>query len=344
MKRIMMTSHLVEDVVATLMKEHDVLAAGAAIGGDELSEARMLSLMKKHDPEILLVDSSPVTEQVISQAPSLRLIICTRGTPANVDLASCSRRGVAVCNTPARNANAVAEFTLALMLGISRFIPQAMQAICKGEITLSSDQLSCRPENDVIWNHPALVAAPYDMFKGRELLNSVLGIIGLGFIGQLVAKKASALGMNVLIYDPLLCDEKISAAGGRKVTFQELLTEADFISVHAKECSETHHMIDSAAFAQMKRSAYLINTARAGLINYQDLLAALRSGQIAGAALDVFPVEPLADSDPLLSLNNVILTPHIAGASTDVARHHSTMALHSLLQYLQGEALEFQVN
>ncbi len=343
MKRIMMTSQLDEEVMTTLIKEHDVLAVGASIGGDELSEERMLAYIQVHAPEILFVDSSPVTEQIISQAPSLRLIICTRGTPANVDLTSCARRGIFVCNTPARNANAVAEFTLALMLGISRFIPQSMKAICTGDITLSSDQLLSRSENDVIWNHPALDAIPYDIFKGRELLNSVLGIIGLGFIGQLVAKKAVALGMNVLIYDPLLTDEKIAAIGGRRSTLQELLADSDFISVHAKECSETHHMIDSAAFAQMKRSAYLINTARAGLINYQDLLTALRSGQIAGAALDVFPVEPLADTDPLLSLNNVILTPHIAGASTDVVQHHSAMALRSLRQYLQGEALEFQV-
>ncbi|WP_319532633.1 NAD(P)-dependent oxidoreductase [uncultured Cohaesibacter sp.] len=343
MKRVLLVSELEDDQKDYLSEHYDLLSAGAAIGeGDELSEGALTDLMASHQPHILIVNSSPTTAKVLDASANLEMVICARGTPNNVDVEHCRQKGLLLCNTPSRNANAVAEFTIGLMFTTTRQIPQSMEAIKNRTVVLEGD-----PEEeggkDVIWIQKDLPFIPYERYCSMELASATLGLVGLGFIGGLVAEKAKALGMDVLVYDPYQDKEALARKGYELVEFQELTANADVISLHAKETAETRHIIDAKAFAAMKPSAYLINTARGSLVDYAALMDALKSGRIAGAAVDVFPYEPLRTNDPIIDTPNLTMTPHIAGASRNVVKHHSRMVMQSIRDFENGETPKFMV-
>ncbi|RJX75197.1 hypothetical protein DZ860_00475 [Vibrio sinensis] len=336
MEKALLTCKLDQEAVNKLKTIFDVTVAGAALSGDdELPEAQLEQLVTLHQPHVLIVDSSPTTKAVLAASTALKLVICARGTPNNVDVEYCKAHNIDVCNTPSRNANAVAEFTLGLILGITRSIPQSMAAITSREITLPESELSFNTK-DVTWQHTSLPFIPYEKYKAFELAEATLGLIGLGAIGLAVAEKAKALSMNVKVYDPYVDPSKVRDMGLELVEFDELIATSDVISIHAKETDATQNMINADVFSAMKPSAYFINTARASLVNYDDLLKALTSRTIEGAAVDVFPIEPLGHENALIDLPNLILTPHIGGASRNVVSHHTRMVMVSIDQYLRG--------
>jgi D-3-phosphoglycerate dehydrogenase len=231
----------------------------------------------------------------------------------NVDLAAATKKGVVVMNTPQENAIAAAEHTIAMMLSISRKIPQATASMKGGK-----------------WEKKK--------FMGVELYNKTFGIIGIGVIGTIVADRARALKMKVLSYDPYLTKEAAEKKGVELVSLDELLVRSDFISVHTPLTDETRNLIDKNAFAKMKGGVILINCARGGIINEKDLYNAIKEKKVAGAALDVFEKEP-AVGNPLLELDEVITTPHL-GASTGEAQENVAIAIaQQVVDYLLlGEA------
>lgn len=343
MKRVLLVCELEEAEKEYLSKHYDLLMAGAATGEcDELTETALAELMASHQPHILLVNSSPATAKVLAASDCLELVVCARGTPNNVDVDYCKEKGLPLCNTPSRNANAVAEFTLGLMLTATRQIPQAMEAIKDRSIVLEGDAKD-GGSKDVTWIHEDLPYIPYERYNSMEIAGAKLGLVGLGFIGGLVAEKAKALGMDVLVYDPYQDKEALAAKGYKLVELQELIESSDVLSLHAKECEQTHHIINAEAFRAMKPTAYLINTARGSLVNYDDLEDALKTGQIAGAAVDVFPYEPLRSKDPFIDTPNLTLTPHIAGASRNVVQHHTRMVMQSIRDFENGEKPKLSV-
>nr|WP_321443369.1 NAD(P)-dependent oxidoreductase [uncultured Cohaesibacter sp.] len=343
MKRVLLVCELEETEKEYLSKNYDLLMAGAATGEcDELTEAALAALMASHQPHILLVNSSPATAKVLAASDCLELVICARGTPNNVDLDYCKDKGLLLCNTPSRNANSVAEFTIGLMMAATRQIPQSMEAIRDHRIVLEGDPLE-GGSKDVTWIHSDLPFIPYERYNSLEIAGATLGLVGLGFIGGLVAEKAKALGMEILVYDPYQNKEALASKGYRLVEFEELIKASDVISLHAKETEQTRNIIDAEAFNMMKPSAYLINTARGSLVNYDDLMQALKSGQIAGAAVDVFPYEPLRSNDPLINTPNLTMTPHIAGASRNVVQHHTRMVMRSIREFENGDKPKFAV-
>jgi D-3-phosphoglycerate dehydrogenase len=261
-----------------------------------LSEAELLPLVA--ETEALVVRSeTKITRKVIEAAPKLRVVGRAGVGVDNVDVEAATQRGIVVMNTPSGNTISTAELTFSMLMALARKIPQAHLSMKNGE-----------------WNRKS--------FSGVELYNKTLGILGMGRIGGEVARRAIAFGMRVVAYDPYLA---LSRAKQMQVELLENLDEiyarADFITVHMPMSEETKGMINTAAFAKMKKGVRIINCARGGIVQEGDLLTAIAAGQCGGAALDVYEVEPLAKDSPLRANPNIIMTPHL-GASTDEAQEN----------------------
>lgn len=260
-----------------------------------LSEAELLPLVG--DVEAMVVRSeTKVSRKVMESAPRLRVVGRAGVGVDNVDVEAATQRGIVVMNTPGGNTISTAELTFSMLMALARKIPQAHLSMKAGE-----------------WNRKA--------FQGVELYNKTLGILGMGRIGSEVARRAIAFGMRVLAYDPYLALSRAKALQVELVELDEIYARSDFITVHMPMSDETRGMINAAAFAKMKKGARVLNCARGGIINENDLLAALQRGQVAGAALDVYETEPPPANFPLRDLPQVIMTPHL-GASTEEAQEN----------------------
>ncbi len=247
------------------------------------------------DYDALVVRSrTKVTAEVIEHARKLKLIGRAGVGVDNVDVPAATRRGIIVMNTPAGNTLSTAEQTMALLLCLSRNTARADASVRQG-----------------VWEPKK--------FVGVELYGKILGIVGLGRIGSEVAHRARAFGMKVIAYDPFISAEKAGETEIQLADLKKLLKESDYITVHTPHSEETHHLIGKNEFAQMKKGVRIINCARGGIIDEEALLEAIKSGQVAGAALDVFEKEPPAKDNPLLGLEGVVVTPHL-GASTAEAQ------------------------
>ncbi len=229
----------------------------------------------------------------------------------NIDVPYAESRGIVVINTPEALSNAVAEFTLGLCLALVRWISLGDSSVKRGE-----------------WIKKRLI--------GRELRGMTMGIVGFGRIGRMVGDKAMALGMKMIVYDPLIeISGRYREMGAVQLeSLEELLAAADVISLHVPLTDETHHMMNEERLAEMKRTAYLINTSRGGIVDAKALRRALEEGRIAGAALDVFEVEPPIGED-LVGLENIVATPHIGGQSIEAQREASMLAARKLLKVLE---------
>ena len=287
---------------------------------------------------ILVVGYEGVSAAVMNAAESLRIIACPRGGPeANVDIEAATERGIPVLYAPGRNAVSVADFTMGLLLGVARRIPQAHRSLHEGVYTGEPQADSAGgggEREDVTWGIAA--GSPYMAFKGPELDGKVLGIVGLGAIGRLVAKRAAGFDMEVLAYDPFVDSDTMAEYDARKVDLDPLLEGSDFVTLHSPVTEETRGMIGEAEFARMPESAFFVNTARAALTDQAALVDELESGGLRGAALDVYAGEPLPADHPLLSLSNVVTTPHIAGAAEEVPARGATMVTDGIEALFDG--------
>src|SRR5437899_1513294 len=259
-----------------------------------LSESELLPVVK--DIVAMVVRSeTKVTAKVIEAAPKLRVVGRAGVGVDNVDVEAATQRGVVVMNTPGGNTVSTAELSFAMVLSLARKVPQA---------------------------HSSMVAGKWDrkQFQGAELAGKALGVLGLGRIGGEIAKRAIAFGMRVLAYDPFLSEARANSLGIElKMDLDEVYREADFITVHMPVTDQTRGMLNAAAFARMKPKVYIINCARGEIIVENDLLVALDSGKVAGAALDVYQTEPLPAEHPFRKHPGITLTPHL-GASTNEAQ------------------------
>lgn len=243
------------------------------------------------ETEVLMVHLCPVSEVLLERANKLKLILTNRGGTENIDLAAASARGIPVLANPAHNANAVAEYTVGLILGEMRNIGRAHAALKAGEWRERF------PNSGAIW----------------ELRGQTVGLIGFGTIARLVARKLQGFDCRVLVCDPFVAadDPELAQYGCPKVELDELLAASDVVSIHARSSGKP--LLGEDELARMKPSAYLINTARAHLVDYDALARALTAGALRGAALDVFPAEPVPADHPLLALDCVTLTNHRGG-------------------------------
>ena len=260
---------------------------------DDSSSADFHSVLS--DAHGLIVRSgTKVDKELLDSAMNLRAIGRAGVGVDNIDVTAATSKGIAVFNAPRGNTIAAAELTMALMLSVVRRVTAADRSVRSGE-----------------WDR--------SRFQGVELRGRVLGLVGAGRIGREVALRCQAFGMGVIAHDPYLSDDDAQDFGARLMDFDEVIATADVISLHVPLNDETRHMIDGDALGRMKKKAFLINASRGGVIVEDDLAAALSSGAIAGAALDVYEDEPLPADSPLRGAPNLVLTPHL-GASTKEAQ------------------------
>jgi D-3-phosphoglycerate dehydrogenase len=269
--------------------------------------------------EVAVTQMAPFTGRVLAAADALRLIVCTRGGPVNVNVPAATERGVLVCATPGRNAVAAAEHTVALLLAALRRIPDVHSTVRAGE-----------------WRSDlyALDAA------GHELGGAAVGLVGYGAIGARVARILRAFDAEVVVYDPYA-----TPAAAEVVTdVDELFARSFAVSLHARLTPETQRLVDAKRLARMAHGGVLVNTARGGLVDYDAVVDALVSGRLGAAAFDVYASEPPPPGDRLLTAPNVVLTPHLAGATVQTARRAAEQAAAAVAAYRRGDRPAALVN
>ena len=262
--------------------------------------------------------ATKATEKLLAAATRLKVIGRAGIGVDNVDIPAASRKGVIVMNTPFGNSITTAEHAIAMMFAVARQLPEANASTQAGK-----------------WEK--------SRFMGVELYNKTLGVIGAGNIGGIVCNRAVGLHMKVVAYDPFLSDERAKALGVTKVELDELLTRADFITLHVPLTDKTRNILSAEALAKTKRGVRIINCARGGLIDEAALVAALKSGQVAGAALDVFEVEPATES-PLFGLPGVVCTPHLGASTTEAQENVALQVAEQMSDYLLTGAVQNALN
>jgi D-3-phosphoglycerate dehydrogenase len=273
--------------------------------------------------EALVVQGAPVTDAVLEASPELRIIGCARGGPVNVDLVAVNALGLPLVNTPGKNAEAVADQTLAFLIMLARGFPRAQRFLDEG------NQLKDNWEGA--------------KFIGSDLRRHTLGLVGFGLIGHQVARRALGFGMRIIAFDPYA--EIDPAEEVQQVSsLDELLAEADFVSLHARVTKENMNMFDAATFAKMRQGAYFVNTARENLVDEDALDAALESGHLGGAALDVVRQSAEAGRPRFLRHPNVVMTPHVGGATHETLFQGAEMIADELRRFSAGEPLHYLVN
>ena len=272
---------------------------------------------------VLLTHLAPITREVFEAAPGLRVVGSVRGGPVNIDLDAASDHGVPVIYLPGRNLESVAEFTIGAMISITRNMVPASRDLAAGRW-------------DGRWFRHELT--------GPELGSATVGLVGLGAVGLRVGELLRAFGSTVLAHDPFADPAQAERQRVRLVSLTELLADSDVVSVHARLTDDTRGMFDEAAFAAMKPGAAFVNTARGELVHTAALRAALQSGRLRGAALDVFDPEPPDPDDPLLARADLLGTPHLAGASRQVASVSVTRVCAEVARFLATGELDHCAN
>lgn len=264
----------------------------------------------------------PVSSKVMDAMPKLRIVGVSRAGVENVNVPEATKRGIAVFHVMGRNAHAVSDFAVGMMLAEARNIARAHHAIKTGtwQKTFSNSEIV------------------------PELTGRTIGLVGYGYIGSLVAKKLKGFDVRVIVFDPYANPEALKADGVEPVDLDTVLTQGDVVSLHARLSDDNKGMIGREQLAKMKPTAILVNTARAGLVDQDALAEALREKRIAGAALDVFTTEPIPADSPFLELDNVTLTTHLAGTTADALANSPFLLMDDIAKLLNGDKPRFLYN
>lgn len=290
--------------------------------------------------DVLIVGYEPITKKVLEKT-DLKIILSIRGGPrANIDVDYATSRGIPVMYTLGREAIPVADFTMGQIISLVRQIAKTDRELRRGKFTAPDKDYGSA--SDVIWDMSE--EGPWESRKGIELTGKTLGLVGFGTVGQEVAKRAKAFSMTVLAFDPYQKDHAFITSKVEKVSKEDLFKRSDIVSIHARATDDNKGMIGQVEFSAMKRGSYFINNARASLVDEKAMRSAIDSGQLAGVALDVFHSEPVKENDPLMKMDNTILTPHIAGAGLEVVYRHSDMLIDDLNALLNGELPKAIIN
>jgi D-3-phosphoglycerate dehydrogenase len=321
------TANITEDCLKELKKEFEVTYENWTDTGIVYFDVNEL-IEKLEGYDVFITEADDLKKREIFEQTDLKLVVSCRGDPFNVDLKSATENKVPVVNTPLRNVDAVAELTVGLMLALARKIHNI-------------DRVEHSEEFEILDFEDYLKY--YEQFRGIELKEKTVGIIGLGQIGERVAKRLEPFGVKFLIYDPYIKTQKAEKYG-RKVDIDYLVRNSDIITIHAVASDENDNLINEERIDVMKKSAFLLNLAKGSLVDYRALFKALEEKRIAGAALDVFPMEPIDEDNEFLELDNAIVTPHIGGSTYEVIERQSDMLLNDIKKWLNDEIPDHILN
>jgi D-3-phosphoglycerate dehydrogenase len=299
----------------------EVLRAAPGIEVDYrpgLSEAELADAIGDYDA-LIIRSASKVTAKVLERADSLQVVGRAGIGVDNVDVPAASRKGVIVMNTPTGNAVTTAEHAISLLMSLARKIPMATASVKNGK-----------------WEKTK--------FEGTEIAGKTLGVVGMGNIGRIVADRAQGLKLDVIAFDPVLSSDKAARIGVELVSLEELFTRADFITIHAPLTPETKNLISTASIAKMKKGVMIVNAARGGIVDEKALANAIVEGHVAGAALDVFVKEPVETDNPLLKLENVVLTPHLGASTSEAQERVAREIAEQVVEYLTQGTVRNAVN
>jgi len=282
--------------------------------------ASLLQIIKDGDYQIIIVEGDEIKEEIIENT-ELKLIGSVRGSPNNISLQAATAKKIPVIAVPGRNTIAVAEHTIALMLAQARNIIAAERFL----------------KNDFFVDDFKDFAQMYTNLIGFELFGRTVGLIGLGQIGFEVAKRLQGFGMEILVVDPYVDSDRVKEVSGRMVELDELLAKSDIVTIHCPSSEETQGMLGAKEFEKMKKTAVLINTARASITDEYALLDALKKSTIAGAGLDVFSMEPVDCDNEFLELDNVTVMPHMGGNTVETVQRQSNSIVINIQAFLKGQ-------
>lgn len=312
--KILITDKMADEAV-DLLKE-----AGHDVTFEEIDHDQLLKVIGNYDA-LMVRSRTKVTKDIVEEGAKGNLKVIGRAGIGvdNIDIETAAARGIKVVNAPTGATISVAELTIAHMLSLVRHLPKADATMKQGN-----------------WAKKQL--------KGVELYGKTLGLIGCGNIGRKTAELARAFNMNIIGFDPFISKEDLEKDNIKKIDeLEDLMKQADFISLHLPHTSQTHHIVNAAMLAHMKPTAYLINCARGGTVDEKALYDALREKKIAGAAIDVFEQEPPKDS-PLLTLENVVLTPHLGANTKEGQIRAGTVCAEQVLKVLNNKIPDYWVN
>ena len=300
-----------EDLPAKILEECELFDGEKGVRGDN---AQLMKHINEVDA-IIFNSSNSITAELMQMAPNLKIAFKSGARPENIDYDYAKNNGIAVGWTPAANAQSVAEYTVLLMMSVQKKLMHAADSLKKGG-----------------WRDQSHI--------GRDICGETVGIVGLGGIGRRVAAMLNVIGAKVVAFDPYTPDEVFEKENVERVSFGELLSVSDIVSIHCMLTDDTRKMFNAEAFAKMKPTAVLINSARGGMIDEEALYNALSTGQIAFAALDVYYEEPPAMDNPLRKLDNILMTPHVAARTKEAAYRECVWAIQGSLDYLHGREIK----
>jgi D-3-phosphoglycerate dehydrogenase len=313
MKKVLVSDNLGETGIK-MFEAEPAIAVDVKTG---LKPEELKTIIGDYDA-LVIRSATQVTEEILTAAVKLKVVGRAGIGLDNVDIPAATKRGVVVMNTPTGNVITTAEHTIAMMMALTRNIPWGTSTLKAG-----------------LWEKKKL--------QGREVFNKVLGIIGFGKIGSIVADRARGLKMQVIIHDPFVAPEQIDKAGFEPVSIEELYRQSDYISLHVPKMKETVGLLNKAAFDQMKDGVMIINCARGGIVDEADLNAALLSGKVAGAALDVFEHEPPGVC-PFFEIDRVICTPHLGASTLEAQTNVAVQVAEQIIAYLKEGTVINAVN
>jgi D-3-phosphoglycerate dehydrogenase len=317
--KLLVRAPIIEERLKELkMHFEEVVYDPWTITGKRYYEDEMIQALKKHQPDVLITEMDRITKKVLANYDKLQAIGDCRANPANLDVDACTKAGIPILCTPARNGQAVAEMLVGLLINFMRNILPSVNWIKNGD-----------------WIEGT---TPYYLWMGNELQGKKIGFVGFGAVGRASAKILEACGCKIYFYDPYVDFWKEEYT---KCNLDEIFENSDIVSIHLPVLESTKRMINSELFSKMKKTAIFVNTARSAVVDECALMEVIRNKRIKGAILDVLDVEPpTKESIEIAKFPNVLLTPHICGATHEVTDHQSDIITERLLKWLSKEDLE----
>lgn len=320
--KIVITAPFAQEQVEELRRQHEVWFQPQTEDIPLRTEKQLHQLLWEQEAEVFICESDVVSARVLEGLEKLRLLCVCRAGLNDIDVEACTAQGIAVVNTPGRNAAAVADMVVALFISLSRFLSE-------GERLLRAGQ----------WDDGL-----YYRLRGRELYGNTAAFVGFGAIPRELSVRLAGFGMKMIAYDPFVSAEEMEQYHVEKAALEEVFSRGDFVTVHVPVTKATKGLVDKRLLGLMKPDAYFINAARAAIVREADIIGILQEHRIAGAAFDVYEQEPLPLDSPFLTLDHVILIPHLGGASLDVVKNHSRMVTADIARYCAGERPVHLVN